>query len=298
MDEWLTELAPQLRALVELAATDGHITGSAAALGVPQSSMSRRIHALEAALAVPLVVRDGRTVRLTPRAIDLAEQIRGPLREVEAALAQAAVGVDPEHGTVRFGFPLTLGVGVLPALLAEFRHRHPGIRLELRQAHGAALVDDLRRGTLDLAVTIPPPTDLPYEFLTTQEVCVAMPDDHRLAGQGTVRLEELVDEEFIANPPSYHLRQITERWCRDAGFVPSVGIEVTEFATIRDFVRRGLGVALLPPVGRRFRGIVEKSLSGGDHTRAIALTSATTTLGPATELLSEFIRDRGLVPTA
>jgi len=72
MDDWSAILAPQLRALTELAAHDGHMTQAAAALGIPQSSMSRRIHALEATLRTPLLVRNGRTVRLTPAAIALA----------------------------------------------------------------------------------------------------------------------------------------------------------------------------------------------------------------------------------
>ena len=40
-------LAPQLRALEELDSQGGHMTRAADSLGIPQSSMSRRIHALE-----------------------------------------------------------------------------------------------------------------------------------------------------------------------------------------------------------------------------------------------------------
>lgn len=289
MDEWVTELAPQLRALVELAAHEGHVTGSASTLGIPQSSMSRRIHALEKALHVPLVVRDGRTVRLTPSAIALADSVRTPLREVEAALTQIADAADPDHGTVRFGFPLTMGSGPVTDLLVDFSRRHPGIHLQLKQAHGAELSDDLRHGRLDLAITIPPPPDLPHRVLATQEICAALPEGHALTGRPSIRLSELADERFVANPPSYHLRQVTEEWCTTAGFVPEIGIEITQFSTIRDFVRKGLGVALLPRTADRVRGIVEKPIAGGDHTRQIALTSATTTQSPATHRLSTFI---------
>ncbi|CPZ75429.1 Putative transcriptional regulator%2C LysR family [Mycobacteroides abscessus] len=76
MDQWTARCAPQLRALVELAAHDGHITQAARALGIPQSSMSRRIHALQAALGVPLLIHDGRTVRLPPEALLLAARPR------------------------------------------------------------------------------------------------------------------------------------------------------------------------------------------------------------------------------
>lgn len=88
MDQWTARCAPQLRALVELAAHDGHITQAARALGIPQSSMSRRIHALQAALGVPLLIHDGRTVRLTPEALLLAARTREPLAELDHTLAE------------------------------------------------------------------------------------------------------------------------------------------------------------------------------------------------------------------
>ena len=112
----LSQLAPQLRALDELAAHGGHMTRAADALGIPQSSMSRRIHALEKALGVRLIIQEGRTVRLTPAALKLADQTRRPLRELEATIESIAGEADPEHGMVRFGFPLTMGAGVVPGL--------------------------------------------------------------------------------------------------------------------------------------------------------------------------------------
>ena len=135
-------LAPHLRALTELVAHDGHMTAAAQSLGIPQSSMSRRVHVIEERLGLALTVPDGRKVRLTPAAVRLAQLVDGPLREIEAALTHVAADADPDHGTVRFGFPLTMGSGAVPDLLEAFNRRNPGIRLELKQAHGEALVSE------------------------------------------------------------------------------------------------------------------------------------------------------------
>src|SRR5690349_20430907 len=54
MDQWLSLLAPQLRALDEPPAQHRHMTRPAERLGIPQSSMSRRIHALEKTLGIRL----------------------------------------------------------------------------------------------------------------------------------------------------------------------------------------------------------------------------------------------------
>ncbi|WOC11923.1 LysR family transcriptional regulator [Gordonia sp. MP11Mi] len=291
MDQWSVELAPQLRALTALADCDGYMTGAANTLGIPQSSMSRRVHALEQILRIPLVARDGRAVRLTPAARRLAETVRGPLAELEAAVACVTDDADPEHGTVRFGFPLTMGHGIVPDLLAAFNRAHPGISLQLKQAHGAELADDLRRGDLDLALTIPPPDGLPHVVVATQEICATVPIDHRLATRSRIALGDLAGERFIANPATYNLRQLTERWCRAAGFDPDIMVEITEFATVREFVGRGLGVALLPRTDRLLDGTAQVQLVGEYH-RAVGLSSATSRLNPAARELSDFISKR------
>lgn len=273
MDEKLDALVPHLRALVELADQDGHMTDAAAVLGIPQSTMSRRIHGLEDHLGVPMVVPRGRTVGLTQQARDLVAEIRAPLREIGIAISDLAEAADPDHGVVRFGFPLTMGAGVIPDLLAAFSDAHPGIRLDLKQAHGAVLVDDLQAGLLDLAIIIPPPRELAHEVLARQTVVATVPADHRLARRRMISLAELADERFIANPEPYNLRTLTDAWCLAAGFVPEVKTEVTEFSTIRDFVSRGMGIALIPRSVRPIEGLTEVELRG-THVREIALVSA------------------------
>lgn len=291
MDEWVPRLAPQLRALVELVAQDGHMTQAATALGVPQSSMSRRVHALETELGVPLIVRSGRTVTLTPVAHELVAHLRDPLHELELAVGAATGTVDPEHGTIRFGFPLTMGSGKVPDLLARFHRQHPGIRLHLKQAHGSALMTELHAGNLDLAITIPPPIDLRYVILDTQPISAALPKDHRLAEQATLRLNELRGETFIANPPSYNLRELTETWCQDSGFSPAVSIEITEFATIRELISRNLGIALLPHNDRPTPGVVEVPLVGKTaYGRKIALAWSPVPPTPASNQLSSHLQ--------
>lgn len=286
----MSQLAPQLRALEELANQDGHMTRAAESLGIPQSSMSRRIHALERSLGVPLLTQDGRTVRLTPAAVTLAEQARRPLRELEATLGSVAGEADPEHGTVRFGFPLTMGAGVVPALIAGFHRRVPGIRLQIKQSHGSELAADLRAGTVDVAVVIPPPDDIEHVVIGRQQIRVVLPAAHPLAPRRRLHLEELSDQTFIANPASYHLRQVTETWCREAGFTPQIPVEITEFATIRELVGRGMGIALLPHDEHTSRRVREIPLTPNAYQREIALAWSSTAVTPAARRLLAFLR--------
>lgn len=289
MHQWSERLAPHLAALVALAEYDGHMTRAAEALGVPQSSMSRRVHALEQALRVPLLIHDGRIVRLTPAAQDLARAALDPLRQLDLAVGVITGEADPDHGTVSLGSPLTMGSVLIADLLAAFRRRHPGIRVALKQAHGAELSTDLLAGRLDLAIAIPPPQRLRHQIIGTQQIYAVLPVEHRFADRTSVQIHDLKDEVFIANPASYNLRQLTEAWCQEAGFVPTITLEVTEFTTVRALISRGLGIGLLPRDEQLPEGAVERPLAGNRYQRDIALAWGATVETPVTRQLSTFL---------
>ncbi|MFI6219359.1 LysR family transcriptional regulator [Nocardia salmonicida] len=273
-------LAPLLAAF-DAAAEEGHFTRAAQRLGVPQSSLSRRVKTMEHLLGVALFQPVGRGVTLTPQGRDLYERTRGLVRALDDAVHRVRADADPDSGLVRFGFPLTLGPVSIPSLLAQFHTRAPRIRLHLVQAHGEALAEQVRDGRLDLAVMIPPPADLPTVDLGRQRIDLHVARTHPLARRTRIDLAELAEEAFIANPPSYQLRTLLDTWCAAAGFTPRVVFEITEFETLRALVALGQGVALLPaaevdnpdlaviPIdGERDR---EVGLVSGDHDSTLAV---------------------------
>lgn len=71
-----------------------------------------------------------------------------------------------------------------------------------------------------------------------------MPARHQLATADTVRLEELASLPFIDFPPGYGLRHETDRGFADVS--RRVAFEVTRVDEVIHFVRKDLGVALLP----------------------------------------------------
>ncbi|MEV0853497.1 LysR family transcriptional regulator [Nocardia fluminea] len=273
-------LAPLLAAF-DAAAEEGHFTRAAQRLGVPQSSLSRRVKTMEHLLGVALFQPVGRGIALTPQGRDLYARTRGLVRALDDAVRQVRADADPDSGLVRFGFPLTLGPVSIPSLLAQFHTRAPRIRLHLVQAHGEALAEQVRDGRLDLAVMIPPPPDLPTVDLGRQRIDLHVSRAHPLAGRRRIDLAELAEESFIANPPSYQLRALLDSWCAAAGFTPRVVFEITEFETLRALVALGQGVALLPAAevadpdlsvipldGERDR---EVGLVSGDHDSTLAV---------------------------
>ncbi len=249
MDEYsdthTASIAPLLAAF-DAAATEGHITRASEVLGVPQSSVSRRLKALERVLGIPLFQPVGRGVSLTASGRELFERTHHAVRTLDDAVAVVRANADPDSGLVRFGFPLTIGPQSVSSLLADFHVCVPRIRVHLVQAHGEALAEMIRDGRLDIAVLIPPPDDLDSIVLGSQTIRLHVASTHRLARRKEVSIEELADESFVASPPTFHLRTLLDAWCMDAGFAPRVPFEINEIETIRALVGAGLGIALLP----------------------------------------------------
>lgn len=149
----------RLRALVELAAA-GSMRGAAENLVVTESSISAALRALSADVGVALVDRHGRGVRLTPageRYVEYAQRILGLHDE---ALLAARGEADPENGSVRLAAVTTAGELLIPAALATFREKHPGVVLHLEVAARSAVWPMLACHEVDLVVAGRPPEDL------------------------------------------------------------------------------------------------------------------------------------------
>lgn len=284
-------LLPELAAF-QMVAELGHVTRAAQALDAPQSSVSRRIHRLERLLGITLFVPLGRGLQLTAQGQQLLDGVTGPLRALDEAIASSQQDADPDAGLVRFGFPFSLGPVTVPHIVSEFHQQAPGVRFSMKQAHGSELAEDLHAGRLDLALLIPPPPDLRTRVLGTQRVLVQLSSSHPLAGRPQIRLRDLRAEAFIAPPTTYNIRLKLNEWCEDAGFVPRVAYEISEFSTVRALVARGLGVSLLPRAQIAVDGLVEVPLAGKRYFRHIGLSLASTMPSAAVRRFGQYLEGR------
>jgi LysR family transcriptional regulator, transcription activator of glutamate synthase operon len=240
-------LAPKL-ALLRAVAEEGNLTRAATTVGLPQPTASRWLAALSAELGTPVVVPDGRGIRLSRAGASLAAAAGRALSELASGVRQAADEADPERGQVVFAFLYTLGEQRVPRLLRAFRREHPHVRFTLLQGSHEELLDHVRSGHADLAFTSPLPG--PGEFagvaLEQQQLVVTVPSGHRLAGRVWVRMAELAGEAFVGMKAASGLRHVTDELAQGAGFTPTLGFEGEEVDTVRGLVAAGLGVAVLP----------------------------------------------------
>jgi LysR family transcriptional activator of glutamate synthase operon len=238
----------QLQYFVKVARKE-HFTKAAEELHVAQSAVSRQIHQLEEELGIHLFVHVGRNVHLTRAGKLFLSRIEAILTDLEKSVVEVRELLDPELGEVRLGFPHSLGVNLVPSVVAQFRKEHPKVKFKFKQGKFNSLINDVMNNEVDLALISPFPEQhdqVTGELLITEELFAILPPNHILSEYQTLRLEQLKEETFVLFSEGYSLRPIVMDACMRAGFKPIIGFEGEETDTIRGLVAAGMGVSLLP----------------------------------------------------
>lgn len=128
-----------------LAARHGSLTEAAARLGVPKSTVSRRVRRLEHALGAGLLSRTANAIRLTDAGERLFEQCAPALEQLEQAEATFEGVAGRVAGTLRVTMPEDFGQSTpLTRLLLTFQDRFPEVEVEVVATH--RLVDLVGEG--------------------------------------------------------------------------------------------------------------------------------------------------------
>lgn len=254
-----------------------HVTQAAEELHVAQSAVSRQIHQLEEELGVKLFVQKGRNLQLTPVGSLFLKRAEVILADIERAVIEIHEFIDPEKGEIRLGFPHSLGISLIPQVVAAFRKLHPNVKFRFKQGMYPSLIRDLVNGDIDLAFISPVPKEHEQvcgDVLLTEELYAIVPPGHPLSNEQSIKLRQLQDETFVLFSEGYSLRPIVWDACQGAGFEPKIGFEGEETDTIRGLVAAGMGVSLLPELALHHTGPlqpVKVRISEPSVTRTIGL---------------------------
>jgi len=125
------------------------ISRAARALGMPISTVSRRLSVLESKLGVSLLRRTTRRVTLTAHGREYFDQCREPLALLEEAERALTLGQKAPAGMLRMSVPVILGQAPFLDFLSGFLNAHPRIRIDLFITN---LFLDLAAENLDVAI--------------------------------------------------------------------------------------------------------------------------------------------------
>jgi DNA-binding transcriptional LysR family regulator len=282
-------LDPRRLQLLAEVGRQGSIAAAAHALGRTAAGVSQQLALLEREAGVSLLDRGARSVRLTPAgarlaavADELTSLLDGAEREMAAFGTLAA-------GQVTLGAFPTAAAALVPAAIAAFSRRHPGVEVRLVEAEPAELEQLVARGAADIAITYTYalvereralPRGLESRPLVDEPVLAALPATR--AWPAEVALRRLARDRWIAPRDDMAGAEHLRRACVAAGFEPDIRVRTNDYLVVQALIGAGLGIALVPRMAvRRTRGVVVRPVRGAGLVREIALLVAITNGNPA-----------------
>src|SRR5215211_6114090 len=205
-------------------------TAAAQRIHYTQAALSMQIKQLEREVGVPLFTRMPRRVVLTEAGERLMGRAQHILREHDAALAELAELAGAKHGRLRVGSASAMvSADSLPAILKKLKRAHTHAEVSVTSGTSEELVRKILAGETDAAFI-----SLPVQAR------------HALAGQRVVSAFALAGEKLILGERGGNTRRLIDEFFAEAGLKPTVAMELSRQAAIRNMVAADMGVGIVP----------------------------------------------------
>ncbi len=271
----------QLRYFIAVA-EELSFSAAARRLHISQPPLSLQIKAMEEELGAQLLRRDNRNMELTEAGALLLEEARRALAHLDRAGEVVRQAVRGEAGEIRIAFTASVPMfDAFPAILRDFRERHPAVIADLSHLSTAQQLRALADKSIDVGFLRPsplffPPAGIKVHELWRDRLVAVLPGTHALAeGDEPIAVEALAREAFILFPRGLgcglfeHVGTLASR----AGFGPRIRQEAREGTTIIGLIAAGMGVSILPEtyVKTGIPGVAYRPLATAEAASRIAM---------------------------
>ncbi len=235
----------QLQVFDAVAETQSY-SGAAEALGITQPAVSMLMRQLEADAGLPLTLRQGRRMDLTPAGTLLLRHARSILEQVRLAEESLASVRSGTRGHLHLGVVSTANY-FAPRLLMEFQRRVPGVNFRLSVARRGELLSMLKDHRVDVAIAGHPPAeaDVEAEAFARHPHCIVAARDHPLAGERRIPWGRLKNEPFLFREAGSATRQFLEHLLQAQSVRVNVSIELAGNETVKQAVMAGMGISFM-----------------------------------------------------
>ena len=238
----------KLYSLLKVAET-GSFTRAAEQLSLTQPAVSQHIRALEESLNVRIFERTSNELHVThegeivikyaKRMLSLYNNMRRDLETEKHQIASLTVGIT--H---------TAESNAIAEALAKYVNTHEGVTIKIMTDTMSNLHDMLCNFEIDFAIVEGKMNDpsLRYMMLDTDSLVLAVSPNHRLAKQSMVTIRDLKKEKLILRLPDSNTRNLFVSTLESHNMSIdefNVLLQINNIATIKDLIRRDIGVSVL-----------------------------------------------------
>lgn len=239
------DLSPHALASLLAIAEHGSLSAAARARSLTQPSISRQIQDLERQLNVVLVERTSQGARLTPAGESLAEGARELLTGLAALPERVRARQGEVAGTVRLGTVDSIGIYVLPPILAGFVQANPRVEVKVVCQSSPALMAMLLADELDVAVGTTEHAKLTSERLFQNPLVVVYPPNLP-SKEVPTSMADLAKRRVVTFAKGLTVRTLIDQAFAKAGLEFAPVLELANVEVIKAMVRAGLGFGIIP----------------------------------------------------
>lgn len=226
-----------------------NFTKAAALLSLTQPAVSHHISMLEEELGARLFVRGKGDIVPTPEG-EIAIRYARRFKAIYANMKQEIDDIDRRLTRLRIGLTHTAESNIISEVLAKYSNQNTGISITIATDTIKNLYEKLETYELDLAVSggRAHNPDLRSLMLDTDYLVCVMSNNNPLSAQSMVTLNELKGEKMILRLPTSATRMLFESTLESLGESIhnfDIILEVDNIATIKDLIRKDLGISIL-----------------------------------------------------
>jgi DNA-binding transcriptional LysR family regulator len=254
----------QLRVLWEVANARS-FTAAANRLRLTQPAVTWQVKRLEETYGLKFLDRVGKQVSLTEEGkllCDFAGRILRLAQEAEAALGDLR---GQPLGSLRIDATYIFGDYYLPGLLEALHRKHPGISFQIGIGNSSQVIENTlaQRNDIGICAQDPAHPKLEARKIWTDLLIGVVGPRHPFARRRSIALRELTGQPMILREQGSSPRRIIDEMLSRHDVRPTVIMESASTSTIKRFVERGVGMAILS------EQVVKRELGAGSLRRVL-----------------------------
>ncbi|MHC5250088.1 LysR family transcriptional regulator [Enterococcus sp. LJL120] len=219
-----------------------NITHAAKLLYVSQSSLSKRITAIETELNITILIRSRNGVYFTPEGEIVLSSLRNIAQELQLMREKLDLSKNIISGFLKAGISLNYSLYKLPQILTEYRKRFPEVHMHVTTDHSRKLYNQLLEGSIDVAIVR---GDYPWKgekiLLDRESICAI-----KSKGNSSIPFRELP---YIGRKTDLAFERELLQWMHENDYTKQInGLYVDNITTCVEMVKNDGGWAIVPEI--------------------------------------------------